>query len=129
MQIYLVAVGTKMPSYINEAVAEYQKRMPNLCPLEVIEVAALKRGKNADIPRILRDESIAIKQTIRQHVGERAKVVALDRRGQSIDTLELARQQQRWIDESQSVAIVIGGPEGLAADFIHDADAGGLCPS
>ena len=65
MKISLIAVGTKMPAWVTTAFIEYQKRLPKQCQLELIEIAAKHRGKNADIARILRDESEAIQQAIK----------------------------------------------------------------
>ncbi len=103
-----------MPTWVNQAYQEYAQRMPKLCQLELIEIPAKKRGKNADTARILRDEATAIKAAIPNSV----KCIALDRRGKHIDTLALAGHQQSWIDDSQDVAIVIGGPEGLDSEFL-----------
>ena len=36
---------------------EYAKRLPPECALHLIEIPAGKRGKNADVARILRDET------------------------------------------------------------------------
>jgi len=56
MRIKLLAVGTKMPQWVIQAYQEYAQRMPAVAQLELVEIAAKKRGKNADTARILRDE-------------------------------------------------------------------------
>jgi 23S rRNA (pseudouridine1915-N3)-methyltransferase len=78
-------------------------------------VSAKKRGKNADTQRILRDEAELILSAIPADM----KIIALDRKGKHVDTLKLASDMQQWIDASQDVAIVIGGPEGLDVNFIN----------
>ena len=82
------------------------------------EVAAIKRGKNADTLRILRDEATQIESVKKAD----SLTIALDRKGKHISTDDLAQFQQTWIDQSQNVAIVIGGPEGLDKDFLKKAD-------
>ena len=52
MKIQLIAVGTKMPSWVTTGFEEYQRRFPKELPFELIEIPAGKRGKNADIKRI-----------------------------------------------------------------------------
>ena len=52
MRIYVVAVGQRMPSWVQEAVKEYSKRMPAHCRVETKEISAQHRGKNADLRRI-----------------------------------------------------------------------------
>ena len=119
MQIKLVAVGTRMPIWVNQAFQEYAQRMPKLCQLELREITAKKRGKNADTARILRDEASAIVDAIPSTFS----TIALDRKGKSINTEQLAQHMQNWIDESQDVAIVIGGPEGLDSHYLASCQA------
>lgn len=114
MRIKLIAVGTRMPKWVEQGYKEYAQRMPNLCQLELVEIAAKKRGKNADTARILRDEATAIKAAI----PAGTLVIALDRKGKHIDTETLASNLQNWIDESQDVAILIGGPEGIDPNYL-----------
>ena len=114
MQIKLIAVGTRMPKWVEQGYQEYAQRMPNICSLELVEISAKKRGKNADTARILRDEASAIQAAI----SAGTLVIALDRKGKQVDTLALASHLQNWIDESQNVAILIGGPEGIDPQFL-----------
>ena len=114
MQIKLIAVGTRMPNWVEQGYQEYAQRMPNICSLELVEISAKKRGKNADTARILRDEASAIQAAI----SAGTLVIALDRKGKQVDTLALASHLQNWIDESQNVAILIGGPEGIDPQFL-----------
>jgi len=114
MRIKLIAVGTRMPKWVEQGYVEYAQRMPNLCQLDLIEITAKKRGKNADTARILRDEATALQAAIPID----ALVIALDRKGKHIDTESLAKHMQNWIDESQNVAILIGGPEGIDPNYL-----------
>lgn len=114
MNITLLAVGTKMPNWVEQGYREYAQRMPNLCSLKLVEIPAKKRGKNADTARILRDEATALQAA----APKGALVIALDRKGKHISTENLAQHLQSWIDESQDVTIMIGGPEGIAPKFL-----------
>ncbi|WP_204308435.1 23S rRNA (pseudouridine(1915)-N(3))-methyltransferase RlmH, partial [Escherichia coli] len=51
MKLQLIAVGTKMPDWIQTGFMDYLNRFPKDMPLELIEIPAGKRGKNADIKR------------------------------------------------------------------------------
>lgn len=114
MRIKLLAVGTRMPKWVEQGYAEYAQRMPKLCQLELVEIAAKKRGKNPDTARILRDEAHALQAA----VPKGTLLIALDRKGKHIDTEALASNLQNWIDESQDVAILIGGPEGIDPNYL-----------
>lgn len=103
-----------MPQWVETGYQEYAQRMPKLCDLELVEIAAKKRGKNADTARILRDEAQALSAAI----PKGTLIIALDRKGKHIDTQVLAQNMQSWIDESQDVAILIGGPEGIDPNYL-----------
>jgi len=103
-----------MPKWVEQGYKEYALRLPNLCQLELVEIAAKKRGKNADTARILRDEAVALQAAIPRG----SIVIALDRKGKHIDTHTLATELQSWIDASQNVAILIGGPEGIDPNYL-----------
>lgn len=74
MKLQLVAVGTKMPDWVQTGFMEYLRRFPKDMPLELTEVTAGKRGKNADIKRILEKEGEAMLAA----VGKGNRIVTLD---------------------------------------------------
>ena len=115
MRIRLIAIGSRMPVWVTEGFQQYAKRLPDFCQLELVEINAKKRGKNADTARILRDETEALKAA----VPPGSQVIALDRKGKTIDTLSLAKHLQDWIDNSQDVAILVGGPEGIDMNYLR----------
>jgi len=117
MQIKLLALGTRMPQWVQQAYQEYAQRMPTVCQLHLVEIAAKKRGKNADTKRILRDEA----QLLKAAVPKGALIISLDRKGKAIDTEMLAREMQGWIDNSQDVALMIGGPEGIDPELLQQS--------
>ncbi|WBA15450.1 23S rRNA (pseudouridine(1915)-N(3))-methyltransferase RlmH [Salinivibrio proteolyticus] len=112
MKIQLIAVGNKMPKWVEQGFAEYQRRFPKDMPLELIEIPAGKRGKNADIARILQKEGEAMLAA----VNRGSRIVTLDIPGRPWDTPQLAEQLEKWKLDARDVAILIGGPEGLAPE-------------
>jgi 23S rRNA (pseudouridine1915-N3)-methyltransferase len=46
MQIHLITIGQKMPSWVKQGYDQYAKRMPRECELVLKEIPAGKRGKN-----------------------------------------------------------------------------------
>ncbi|WP_298444751.1 23S rRNA (pseudouridine(1915)-N(3))-methyltransferase RlmH [uncultured Ferrimonas sp.] len=109
MKLKLIAVGTKMPKWVTEGFTEYQRRFPRDLSLQLVEIPAGKRGKNADIPRILEKEGEAMLAA-----AQGCHIVTLDIPGKPWDTPQLAKQLTRWQLDGRDVAIMIGGPEGLA---------------
>lgn len=118
LKLSLVVVGDKMPGWVNQGYLDYAKRISGRASLELVEVPAIRRGKNADLARIARDEEIKIAAAI----SGCDRIVALDRVGRSWSTLALAEKMKSWIDASEHVALVVGGPEGLGSEFIAAAD-------
>nr|WP_282601599.1 23S rRNA (pseudouridine(1915)-N(3))-methyltransferase RlmH [Pantoea ananatis] len=106
----LVAVGTKMPDWVQTGFMEYLRRFPKDMPFELTEVPAVKRGKNADIKRILEKEGEAMLAA----TGKGNRIVTLDIPGQPWETPQLAQQLERWKQDGRDVSLLIGGPEGLA---------------
>ena len=74
MNIHLIAIGEKMPRWVQEGYSEYARRLPAECALHLIEVPAGRRGKNADVARVVRDET----NRLLAAVPKGAFLVALD---------------------------------------------------
>lgn len=110
MQINLITVGNRMPSWVEQGYDEYAKRMPRECELVLKEVAPGKRTKNSDVARIVRDEGERMLATIPQG----SHIVTLDIPGKHWTTPELSQAMKRWLESGQNVALLVGGPEGLA---------------
>jgi 23S rRNA (pseudouridine1915-N3)-methyltransferase len=60
MQINIVAVGTRMPSWIGAGFAEYQLRLPANMRPKLIEVPLEKRLKTTVINKVVEKESEAL---------------------------------------------------------------------
>ncbi len=110
MQIQLISVGNKMPRWVEQGYNEYAKRLPRECELILKEIPAGKRGKNADTNRIIRDEGVKMLAAI----PDRAHIVTLDVIGKTWSTPDLSANLKNWLENGQPVALLVGGPEGLA---------------
>ena len=111
MKIQLIAVGTKMPDWVKTGFEEYQRRFPKDMPFELVEIPAGKRGKNADIKRILELEGKAMLAA-----AGKGKIVTLDIPGKPWTTAQLAQQLEGWKNDGRDVCLLIGGPEGLSPE-------------
>lgn len=118
MKINLLAVGQKMPSWVEQGYQEYAHRMPAEAKLELKEIAPGKRGKNADIKRIIQDEGDRIKAAIPKN----NRIVVLDVKGKTWSTEQLAGRMGDWMQSGQDVSLLVGGPEGLSEDIRGLAD-------
>ena len=109
MKLQLVAVGTKMPDWVQTGFTEYLRRFPKDMPFELVEIPAGKRGKNADIKRILDKEG-----ELMLAAAGKNRIVTLDIPGKPWDTPQLAHELERWKQDGRDVSLLIGGPEGLS---------------
>ena len=56
MQVNLVAVGTRMPDWLNQGYKEYARRMPQECNLNLIEIAPGQRSRSRPVSRAVAEE-------------------------------------------------------------------------
>jgi 23S rRNA (pseudouridine1915-N3)-methyltransferase len=118
LRLTIVAVGIRMPGWVNEAFSEYAKRIPPTARLDLVEVKPEPRSEGKPVERMLELEAARITAS----VPERTKTVALDERGREFTTVQLARWLERRIDEGIDTAFLIGGPDGLAASIKDGAE-------
>lgn len=107
-----------MPRWVQEGYAEYAKRMPAECGLRLVEIAPGRRGKGADIQRAVREEG----ERMLAAIPKGCRVVALDVKGKEWSTEQLAGQLNGWMGEGRDLALLVGGPEGLAEACLQQAD-------
>lgn len=110
MQIHLLAVGERMPAWVRDGYDEYARRMPPECALNLVEIPAGRRGKNADLARLVRDEGDRLLAAI----PKGATAVALEVGGRAWSTGQLARQLEAWMAGGSDIALLVGGPDGLS---------------
>jgi 23S rRNA (pseudouridine1915-N3)-methyltransferase len=116
MKLVVCAVGTRMPAWVDAGFDDFARRMPRELPLALAEIRPEPRnGKPVDA-LLAAEES-----RIRAALPQRARVVALDERGNDSTTRDLAARLEHWQTEGDDVAFVIGGPDGLAAGIKRDA--------
>ncbi|MDP1952520.1 MAG: 23S rRNA (pseudouridine(1915)-N(3))-methyltransferase RlmH [Betaproteobacteria bacterium] len=109
MKLLIIAVGTRMPSWVTDGYRTYAKRMPPGTSLELIEVKADARSGGKTVAQMLAAEAVRIRAAL----PKGARVIALDERGKDLSTCGLAVQLEAWMQERGALAFLIGGPDGL----------------
>lgn len=117
MRLLIVAVGHKMPDWVAAGFAEYAKRMPHEARIELVEIKPEKRAGGKTIEQIKEAEKTRIQAALTKD----CEMVALDERGESSGTLELAESLKSWLRGGRDVAFVIGGADGLHQDIKQQA--------
>jgi 23S rRNA (pseudouridine1915-N3)-methyltransferase len=112
MKLLIVAVGQRVPDWAQSAWDDYVKRFPSELKVELKAVKTEPRGS-----KTLETLYAAERQRIEAVLPRGARIVALDERGTSLTTMALAAKLKAWQLESDDVALVIGGPDGLDPAF------------
>ncbi len=112
MRIRIVSIGTRGPRWVQDGYAEYARRLPRQCRLELVEVAA-ERGEGARKAREGR--------RLLEKIGRGDLVVALDPTGSLWTSEQLAARLERWMQEGRNLTLLIGGADGLAPDCLQRA--------
>ncbi|MFO7306567.1 MAG: 23S rRNA (pseudouridine(1915)-N(3))-methyltransferase RlmH [Gammaproteobacteria bacterium] len=117
MRLRLIAAGTRLPRWVNEAVGEYAARLTGEYRFELTEIP-LGARKSGDIKQALAKES----ERFRAALPPGAYVVALQVDGRALSSEELARFLEARARDGRDVAFVIGGPDGIPPDIDARAD-------
>lgn len=117
MKLVVVAVGHKMPAWVDAAFADYAKRLPRNMAFELVEVRPEARTSGKSVPQLLAAEAVRIDAAI---PAGAARVIC-DEHGDDITTMKLSAKLQQWQDSATDIAMVIGGPDGLAQSIKDSA--------
>lgn len=119
MKVQLIAVGTKMPDWIQKGYGEYFKRLPKELAPKLVELTPGHRGKNASVSTAIESEGKEILSVI----GVNDFVIALDVLGKAWDTHKLADNLASWRMDGRNISFIIGGPDGLSRSVLDRANA------
>ncbi len=119
MKITLVCVGTRMPEWVEAGVAEYRKRLPRDFELKLVEVPLSQRTKTTNLVQAIAKEGEACLRA----VGAGDYLIALDVKGKSLGTEQMAGKVGELRDGGRNLSLLIGGPDGLAPAVLAKADA------
>ncbi|MEE4203104.1 MAG: 23S rRNA (pseudouridine(1915)-N(3))-methyltransferase RlmH [Halieaceae bacterium] len=109
MHLRIVAVGKKMPDWVQTGVTEYSKRLPRDMRLEWVEVPPAKRQQGGSEAQFREHEAAAIERQLK----EGGTLVALDVAGKIVATEDIADSLAGWQMNGDKVTLLIGGPDGL----------------
>jgi 23S rRNA (pseudouridine1915-N3)-methyltransferase len=118
MQLIIAAVGHKMPAWIESGFAEYAKRMPPECRIQLKEIKPVERSGSKTAETVMALERSKIEAAL----PKGARLIALDEHGKDITTMQLSQLLTQWQQDGRDVTFVIGGADGLDAGFKAKAD-------
>ena len=107
MRVRILAVGTRMPEWVTSAYEDYTRRMRKNMRVDLEEIP-VGRAKTDEEKRLL------------ERIGD-DYLVALDERGKSLTTLQLAKWLSERQQDGRNLTFVIGGPDGLGPAILVKA--------
>jgi 23S rRNA (pseudouridine1915-N3)-methyltransferase len=118
MKCRLIAAGTRLPDWVNSGFREYQKRLrtPLVLELQEIPVATRRAGENP-ARAIIREGEVMLAALRRDDY-----VVALEITAKTMNTEQLSAWLAERMQDGRSLALLIGGPDGLSPQCRKRAD-------
>ena len=107
-----------MPAWIEAGFQEYAKRMPPECRLVLKEIKPIERSSGKNAETVMAQERARIEAAL----PKGGRVIALDEHGAQMTTVQLSQQLSIWQQQGGDVSFVIGGADGLDAEFKKNAD-------
>jgi len=119
MKLRIIAVGQRLPQWADAACNDYAKRFPPEWKVRVEAIKTEARGSKP-LEKLLGAEQTRIEAAIARG-STHTHVVALDERGSRLNTKALALCLKNWQQSGSDVALLIGGPDGLAPALLQSA--------
>jgi 23S rRNA (pseudouridine1915-N3)-methyltransferase len=118
VKLIVIAVGNRMPGWVETAWDDYARRLPPDCALELREIKPEPRTSGKTPAQMMAAEA----KRIETAVPSGALRIALDERGRDLTTAALAKNLEQWRGLGRDVAFVVGGPDGLDAALKSSCD-------
>lgn len=113
MHLQLICVGHNQPRWVAEGTQEYQKRFGRVWPFSLVELKPEKRLEGRAVDGLLALEA----QRITAQIPRGAALVALDERGESLTSRQLADRLTEMAQQTSHASFVIGSADGLDASL------------
>lgn len=118
MKLIVIAVGTRMPGWVQDAWQDYAKRLPYDCAIELREIKPESRTSAKSPAQLMQTEAQRILASLPAHTWR----IALDEHGKDLTTVALSRHLESWRGKGQDVVFIIGGPDGLDPELKKSCD-------
>ncbi|NYT69564.1 23S rRNA (pseudouridine(1915)-N(3))-methyltransferase RlmH [Pusillimonas noertemannii] len=119
MKLFVIAVGHRMPGWVEQAWQDYARRLPPDCALELREIKPEPRSGGKTPAQMMQAEARRIEAAIPAN----ALRIALDERGRDLTTRKLSSELEHWRGMGRDVALLVGGPDGLDAQLKDSCDS------
>jgi 23S rRNA (pseudouridine1915-N3)-methyltransferase len=118
MRLRVMAIGTRMPDWVDAAFNDYWRRMRAMWKLELIELPSAGRRVSGGAAHAAKSSEA---RRLLALLGARDFVVTLDEHGMQKTTVELSQWLEQRRASGKDLAFIVGGPDGLAEEVLARA--------
>ena len=112
MKINLIAIGKKMPDWISHGIEHYKKQLPKNYNFTITALDSQNRKSiSAENTKNLEEKLIL------DAASGSTLLIAFDELGKQQSSKELSKSIEKWQLEGESVAMIIGGADGLSSEL------------
>ena len=112
MKINLIAIGKKMPDWISHGIEHYKKQLPKNYNFTITALESQNRKSiSAENTKNLEEKLIL------EAASGSSLLIAFDELGKQQSSKELSKSIEKWQLEGESVAMIIGGADGLSSEL------------
>jgi len=112
MRINLIAIGKKMPDWISHGIEHYKKQLPKNYNFTITALESQNRKSiSAENTKNLEEKLIL------DAASGSCLLIAFDELGKQQSSKELSKSIEKWQLEGESVAMIIGGADGLSSEL------------
>ena len=112
MRINLIAIGKKMPDWISHGIEHYKKQLPKNYNFTITALESQNRKSiSAENTKNLEEKLIL------DAASGSSLLIAFDELGKQQSSKELSKSIENWQLEGESVAMIIGGADGLSSEL------------
>ena len=112
MRINLIAIGKKMPDWISHGIEHYKKQLPKNYNFTITALESQNRKSiSAENTKNLEEKLIL------DAASGSTLLIAFDALGKQQSSKELSKSIEKWQLEGASVAMIIGGADGLSSEL------------
>ena len=112
MRINLIAIGKKMPDWISHVIEHYKKQLPKNYNFTITALESQNRKSiSAENTKNLEEKLIL------DAASGSSLLIAFDELGKQQSSKELSKSIEKWQLEGESVAMIIGGADGLSSEL------------
>ena len=118
MKCRLIAAGTRLPEWVDAGFRDYQRRLRKPLSLDLVEIQVATRAAGEPPQRAVAREGTAMQAAL----GRSDYVVAREIGARLMDTAQVSAWLAERLADGRPLALLIGGPDGLAAPCLARAD-------